>query len=116
MAIEVVAREDNHPTAWFSEMKPREKNTFWACFGGWLLDAMDVQILSFAFPTIIALFALKPAEAGFIGTVTLFTSAFGGWIAGSLADRIGRVRTLQITILWFAFFTFLCAKWRRWRQ
>ena len=99
---------DHHPTAWFSEMKPREKNTFWACIGGWILDAMDVQILSFAIPTIVAVFALKGGEAGFIGTVTLFTSAFGGWAAGALADRIGRVRTLQITILWFAFFTFLC--------
>jgi MFS family permease len=25
-----------------------------------------------------------------------------------LADRFGRVRTLQITVVWFAFFTFLC--------
>ena len=108
MSIQTVAREDNHPTEWYSAMKPQEKNTFWASIGGWILDAMDVQILSFAIPTIIAAFALKPAEAGFIGTVTLFTSAFGGWAAGALADRIGRVRTLQITILWFAFFTFLC--------
>ncbi|HEY4863526.1 MAG TPA: MFS transporter [Xanthobacteraceae bacterium] len=108
MAMQTVAREDNHPTAWYSDMKSGEKKTFWACIGGWILDAMDVQILSFAIPTIIAVFALKPAEAGFIGTVTLFTSAFGGWAAGALADRLGRVRTLQITILWFAFFTFLC--------
>jgi MFS family permease len=33
---------------------------------------------------------------------------FRGWFAGALSDRIGRVRTLQITIGWFAFFTFLC--------
>jgi MFS family permease len=33
--------------------------------------------------------------------------ALGGWGAGLLADRIGRVRTLQITIVWFAVFTFL---------
>ena len=89
-------------------MKPREKNTFWACFGGWVLDAMDVQLLSFVFPAIIAAFAISNADAGLIGTATLFASAFGGWIAGSLADRIGRVRTLMITILWFAVFTFLC--------
>lgn len=108
MAIQTVATEDHHPTAWFTEMKPREKNTFWACIGGWILDAMDVQILSFAIPTIVAAFSLKAGEAGFIGTVTLFTSAFGGWAAGALSDRLGRVRTLQITILWFAFFTFLC--------
>ena len=29
-------------------------------------------------------------------------------MAGLLSDRIGRVRTLQITILWFAFFTCVC--------
>ena len=108
MSIQTVGREDNHPTNWFTEMKAGDKKTFWACIGGWILDAMDVQMLSFAIPTIIAVFALKPSEAGFIGTATLFTSAFGGWAAGALADRIGRVRTLQITILWFAFFTFLC--------
>jgi MFS family permease len=108
MAIQTVATEDHHPTAWFTGMKPREKNTFWACFGGWVLDAMDVQILSFVFPAIIAAFAISNADAGLIGTATLFASAFGGWIAGSLADRIGRVRTLMITILWFAVFTFLC--------
>ncbi len=108
MSIQTVAREDNHPTEWYSAMKPQEKKTFWASIGGWILDAMDVQILSFAVPTIIAAFAITNADAGRIGTVTLFTSAFGGWAAGALADRIGRVRTLQITILWFAFFTFLC--------
>ena len=43
-----------------------------------------------------------------LGTVTLVVSAFGGWFAGALADRFGRVRVLQITILWYAFFTFLC--------
>jgi MFS family permease len=69
---------------------------------------MDVQIFSFVIPAITATFAISKADAGLIGTVTLLTSAFGGWFAGVLADRFGRVRTLQITILWFAVFTFLC--------
>jgi MFS family permease len=108
MAIQTTATEDHHPTAWFTEMKPSEKSTFWACFGGWVLDAMDVQIYSFVIGAIIAAWSLSARDAGWIATATLFTSAFGGWIAGAVADRIGRVRTLQITILWFAFFTFLC--------
>ncbi|MFP3507863.1 MFS transporter, partial [Burkholderia sp. SIMBA_062] len=45
---------------------------------------------------------------GLIHTSTLIASAVGGWVAGILSDRIGRVRTLQLTVLWFAFFTFLC--------
>jgi len=108
MATQTSAAGDHHPTAWYSEMAPKEKSTFWACTGGWILDAMDVQILSFAFPAIIAAFAISNAQAGLLGTATLLASAFGGWFAGALSDRFGRVRTLQITIAWFAFFTFLC--------
>jgi MFS family permease len=43
------------------------------------------------------------------GTVTLLSSAIGGWLGGYLADRIGRVKTLQFTILWFSFFSLVCA-------
>ena len=107
-APEAVTLSDHHPIAWFSALQPREKNTFWACAGGWVLDAMDVQMFSFAIPAIIAVFAISNADAGLIGTATLFTSAFGGWFAGALSDRFGRVRTLQLTIAWFAVFTFLC--------
>src|SRR6266851_1733648 len=100
--------DDHHLTHWYSELQAREKSTFWACIGGWILDAMDVQIFSFAIPAIIAAFAITNADAGLIGTATLLTSAFGGWLAGAVSDRVGRVRTLQITIGWFAVFTFLC--------
>ena len=36
------------------------RRTFWACFGGWALDAMDVQIYSFVIPTLIIVFAISP--------------------------------------------------------
>src|SRR5450755_126349 len=96
------------PTGWYRELDPGEKRTFWACFAGWMLDGMDVQMFSFAIPAIIVAFAITNADAGLIGTATLVSSAIGGWIAGALADRIGRVRTLQFTVAWFAVFTFLC--------
>ena len=98
---------DTSPTAWFKEMTLPERRTFWACFSGWGLDAMDVQIYSFVIPTLLALWGLTNAQAGQLATVTLLCSAVGGWAAGLLADRIGRVRTLQLTILWFSVFTFL---------
>lgn len=108
MSTTAITGSEHHPTAWYAEMSSAEKNTFWACTGGWMLDGMDAQMLSFAIPAIIAAFAITNADAGLIGTATLVSSAFGGWIAGALSDRIGRVRTLQITIAWFAVFTFLC--------
>ena len=84
-----------------------ERRTFIACFGGWALDALDIQIYTFAVPALIAVWHITNAQAGLIATSALVISAFGGWVAGMLADVIGRARLLMIMIVWFAFFTFL---------
>lgn len=94
---------------WYRESTTSERRTFWSCFGGWGLDAFDVQMFSIALPAMMVVLGLDRSEAGAIGSVTLITSAIGGWIAGILSDRHGRVRILQLTILWFAIFTFLGA-------
>ena len=94
--------------AWFSDLTARERRTMAACFGGWSLDALDVQIFSFVIPSLLGLWHITTGQAGVLGTITLLVSAFGGWLAGALSDRWGRVRILQITIVWYAFFTFLC--------
>ncbi|HEY2756545.1 MAG TPA: MFS transporter [Pseudolabrys sp.] len=94
---------------WYNELSTKERRTFWACFTGWALDAMDVQLYSFVIATITALWAISRADAGLLATATLLASSVGGWLVGILADRFGRVRMLQITILWFSVFTFLCA-------
>jgi MFS family permease len=93
--------------SWYQEASAPERRTFWGCFGGWALDAMDVQLYSFVVPTLIAGWGISKTQAGLLATSALLLSAVGGWIAGLLSDRIGRVRTLQITILWFAVFTCL---------
>jgi len=94
--------------AWFSDLTARERRTMVACFGGWSLDALDVQIFSFVIPALLVLWKISPGQAGELATITLLISAFGGWIGGAMSDRYGRVRVLQITIVWYAFFTFLC--------
>ncbi|QYN35537.1 MFS transporter [Pseudonocardia sp. DSM 110487] len=95
---------------WYGSMSPRERRTFWACFGGWATDAMDVQIYSLLIPTLISVGLLvSNAQAGLIGTVTLLCSAVGGWAAGVLSDRFGRALLLQVTVAWFSVFTLLCA-------
>jgi MFS family permease len=94
--------------AWMRDLTARERRTMIACFGGWSLDALDVQIFSFVIPSLLTIWHISTAEAGELATITLLVSAFGGWIAGAVADRIGRVRVLQIAILWYATFTFLC--------
>jgi MFS family permease len=76
---------------------------------GWALDAMDVQLYSLVIATLTALWSISRGDAGLLATSTLLASSLGGWLVGILADRYGRVRMLQITILWFSVFTFLCA-------
>src|SRR5258705_1320400 len=88
-------------------MNVRERRTFWACFTGWALDAMDVQLYAVVMPTLIGLWAMSQTQAGTLATAALLFSSAGGWIAGILADRYGRVAVLRLTIVWFAFFTFL---------
>lgn len=95
--------------AWYKDLTAKERSTMLACFGGWSLDAFDVQMYSFVIPTVIGIWGLSRGEAGLIGTVTLLVSSLGGWFSGTLADRFGRVKMLQITILWYSLFTFLCA-------
>ena len=92
---------------WYRELGAAERRTFWACFGGWALDALDVQIYTFVVPALIAVWHITNAQAGLLATSALVISAFGGWIAGMFADRVGRARLLMIMVAWFAFFTFL---------
>jgi MFS family permease len=103
----VGAAEKTPLTAWYREMSAVQKRTFWTCYGGHALDAMDTQLYSWVVPSLLTLWGLSRAQAGEIGTAALLASALGGWGAGVLADRIGRVRTLQLTILCFASFSFL---------
>ena len=108
-AIEVAPIEDSSLLAFYRDMNLPERRTFWACASGWALDGMDFMIYPLVIGTIIALWKVDPGTAGLAGTVTLLASAVGGWLGGYLADRIGRVKTLQFTILWFSFFSLVCA-------
>ena len=100
---------DTSLSAFYKDMNPPERRTFWACFYGWAMDGMDFLIYPLVIGTIIAMWQVERGQAGLAVTGTLLASAFGGWFAGYISDRIGRVRTLQITILWFSFFSLVCA-------
>ncbi len=103
------AEQSGAVLGWYHELSGKERRTFWACFVGWALDAMDVQLYSLVIATLTGLWAISRGDAGLLATATLLASSLGGWLVGILADRYGRVRMLQITILWFSVFTFLCA-------
>jgi MFS family permease len=97
---------------WYWTLSPPGRAAFWATGGGWALDAFNQMSVSFILPALTAAFALSGTQAGLIASVGMVTSAIGGALAGALADRIGRVQVLLLSIGSYALFTFLagCAQ------
>ena len=60
----------------------------------------------YALPSILIAFHASNTAGGLLATYTLVASAIGGVVMGMLADRIGRAKTLMISIAWYALFTF----------
>ncbi len=101
---------------WLQQISGRERRTLLAGFLGYGVDGFDFMIYTFVIPTLIVEWNMTRGEAGYIATGALLTSAAGGWAAGILADRFGRVRILQVTVLWFAVFTCLSGFTRSYPQ
>jgi MFS family permease len=93
---------------WINKLNQNEKRTLGAGFAGYAVDSFDYYTLPLVTPILLALWHVSRTEIGFISTATLVASALGGWAAGILADKYGRVKILQLTILIFAIFTLLC--------
>ena len=87
---------------------------------GWLFDGMDQRF--FVLARTPALRELLPgipdaqliSYAGYATMTFIFGWATGGLIFGLLGDRIGRTRTMMLTILIYAAFTGLSALARTW--
>ncbi|MER5464225.1 MFS transporter [Streptomyces sp. NPDC002668] len=100
--------EDSGAFAWLRALGPRGRRAFGGAFGGYSLDSYDYFTLPLSMVAISAYFGLDNGQTGLLTTVTLVVSAVGGALAGILADRIGRVKALMITVITYAVFTVLC--------
>ncbi|MER8040817.1 MFS transporter [Streptomyces hydrogenans] len=93
---------------WLRALGPRGRRAFGGAFGGYALDSYDFFTLPLSMVAIAAYFGLDKGQTGLLTTVTLVVSAVGGALAGVLADRVGRVKALMITVITYALFTVLC--------
>ncbi|MHB1058251.1 MAG: sugar porter family MFS transporter [Rhodanobacter sp.] len=66
-----------------------------AALGGFLFG-FDTAVINGAVDAIRGNFTLDAAQTGFAVSVALLGSALGAWYAGMLANRFGRVRTMQV--------------------
>ena len=64
-----------------------------------MLDSFDVALYSLVLAHLMREFGMSEALGGLLNSFTLIASAGGGFLFGFVADRIGRVRSLMISIL-----------------
>ena len=87
----------------FADVDRKAWRALFAAQLGWMLDAMDFLLFTFAIIPIQNEFGLTKATHGQPATsVALVASAIGGMAFGRIADRIGRVRAMTISILLYS--------------
>lgn len=93
---------------WYRSLRGPARAAFVSSAAGWGLDAFTYMIFPLTLTAMAASFGLSGAQSGWAATGTLVSSAVGGAVAGVVADRIGRVRTLMATVVLYSVFTALC--------
>jgi len=94
---------------WYGDLTKVERRTYWACFGGYTLDSLDSTMYALLAPVLIVILGITRTEIGVLATAGLIGNAVGGWIAGIVADRFGRIAVLKSTIVWVAAFSLAAA-------
>lgn len=94
--------------AWLQEASSQQRRALIAACLGWMLDSMDVMLYAMVLAHLMRDLQMTTSTAGFLGSLTLLSSAFGGILFGVLADRIGRARALILSVLIYSFFTAAC--------
>jgi len=79
----------------------------------WLVviyDGYDLIVYGTTIPSLLTErgWHLSPDGAGHIGSLAFGGMLIGALFAGGLADRLGRRRTILVSVLWFSVFTGLC--------
>src|SRR5215211_8226780 len=81
----------------------------------WTFVAMEILLVGFTLPVFAAEWSLSSTWQGWIGASALAGSLAGSLVLGRLADRVGRRRIFQLSILWYAVFTAMTAlSWGPW--
>ena len=75
---------------------------------GWMLDSMDVMLYAMVLPFVARDLHLTSALSGAMMSATLLAAAVGGIFFGWFADRLGRTRALNLSLLIYSLATAAC--------
>jgi SHS family lactate transporter-like MFS transporter len=88
----------------FRRLTPVQRNTFFACFLGWALDAFDFFILIFCVSALATQFQAKVSTIAEAIFLTLAMRPIGAFLFGLMADRFGRRPALMVDIIAYSVF------------
>ena len=93
---------------WPAEVTSAQRRALVAGGLGWMLDAMDVMLYSMVLAHLMRDLGMGKALGGLLNSLTLLASALGGLAFGFLADRVGRTRSLMVSILVYSLSSGAC--------
>lgn len=117
-AAKMPAGQNNLP--WWKELTRYQWFVFIVASLGWLFDTMDQQLFNLArISAVRDLLHVTPGDATRAGEVDWYGSvattifmlgwAIGGLFFGILGDKVGRAKTMMLTVLCYSAFTGLSA-------
>ncbi len=86
-----------------------QRRIFGIIASAWLVDQVDVALLTFLLGTIVVAFGLTPFQAGLLASMTFAGQLVGNVGAGLAADRYGRRTVFQVTMLVWGLASFMAA-------
>jgi MFS family permease len=106
--------------SWWRELTSYQWFVFLVASLGWLFDTMDQQLFNLARkPAVTHLLNATPGDpatdgkvadySGYATTIFMIGWALGGIVFGILGDKLGRARTMMMTVLFYSAFTGLSA-------
>jgi len=87
---------------------PPQRRALLAASLGWMLDSMDVMLYAMVLPSVARDLHLSSALSGAMMSATLLAAAVGGLFFGWFADRLGRTRALNLSLLIYSLATAAC--------
>lgn len=93
---------------WYKSISAAQKKALISASLGWMLDSCDIMLYAMVLAHLMKDLGMDKATGGLMGSLTLLASAAGGIIFGLIADKVGRVKALMMTILIYSVFTAAC--------